>query len=241
MIRIEGLTKRFGTKLVLDSLDFSIPGGQITALIGPSGSGKSVLSKCVAGLLSFDNGSVIVDNCGNDHGRLRKISYVFQFGGLLDFMTVLENVVFPKKMEGQITRELLEQAISVCEDLNIVGFCDDYPKNVPLSVRKLAALARAIISDTSWIFIDEPDSGLDPEAIFKLYQVIVDIFNSRKKNVVIISHDVPDVFKICSFYGLIYAGKIVSQGEIVRGKPSRMDAYIEQFMEGSVDGPISLN
>ncbi len=238
MIKVEKVTKRFGRKIVLNELSLTIPDGEIFGLIGPSGSGKSVLSKCIAGLLSLDSGVISVDGITE---LPRNVGYVFQFGGLFDSLTLMDNIVFLPKVEGSLTRELCEYVVSVCEQLKIAEFLDKEPKSIPLSARKLGALIRALISDVRWIFIDEPDSGLDPENVESLYNVIKTTQSEKKKNLVVVSHDVPDVFQICTSYGLIYSGKIVSSGKIQDGKVIQGDEYINQFLNGYEHGPIRFN
>lgn len=268
MIRCKGLQKKFGKKKVLDSLDLDIPSGCVTALIGPSGAGKSVLSKTIAGLIEPDGGIVEINGeVGNDRGdrTFDRVSYVFQFGGLLDFLTLFENILFPLKRRGSYTKENIQFAFSLAERLGVARYLDRRPKEVPLAVRKLAALLRALMTRSEWIFVDEPDSGLDPETISRLYSVIRQFKDER--NIVIVSHDVPAVFEICDFYAMIYDGKIVSSGWLkmagkLEAKESRADfgdeerpgvstgfnrkmieskdEFIQQFLDGRSDGPIRL-
>lgn len=268
MIKCKKLTKKFGTKKVLDELDLTIPSRSVTALIGPSGAGKSVLSKAIAGLIDLDFGVVEIDEPELEDSRkgngFERVSYVFQFGGLLDFMTLFENILFPMKRKEVMDKERAEFAFSLAEDLGIASFLDRQPKETPLAVRKLAALLRALMTESDWIFIDEPDSGLDPETISRLYSIISRFRTDR--NLVIVSHDVPAVFEICDFYAMIYDGKIVSSGSLRKRENSYLeeklesvlathekgsrsslfwdqfsDDYIIQFIEGSSDGPIRLS
>ncbi|MCS6962192.1 MAG: ATP-binding cassette domain-containing protein, partial [Deltaproteobacteria bacterium] len=241
-ISVKHVSKRFGPKIVLDELSVEFQNRQVSALIGPSGSGKSVLSKIIGGLIPFDTGTIEVDGEVFENSKVERqvfsVSYVFQFGGLFDSLTIFENVIFPRRMKRGFSKKDLLEAYELCENLNLLPFVDLYPKDVPLSVRKLCAFARALLTESEWVFVDEPDSGLDCEGIMKLYSVIRSFRNQR--SIVIVSHDVPAVFEVCDFYALIYGGKIVSFGEILNGRVAKIDPYIVQFMEGSIDGPIRL-
>jgi len=246
MISAKGLLKCFNQKVVLNKLNLDIYEGKSLAILGPSGAGKSVLVKCILGLIDFDAGEIIWR--GKRLQRDNKIedrdgfSYVFQFAGLLDSLTLLENIIFPSVRRNlKSKKQALLDAIQISTKLGIEQYLERLPKEVPLSIRKLGAVARAVVSDAEIIFLDEPDTGLDPQAVFSFYSVIQEHFRAKSKTLVVISHDVPEVLSLCDRYALIYNGTIVAEGEVRNNQVSNANEFITQFLKGEVDGPIRLS
>ena len=247
-VELRGVKKRFGPKVVLDGVDLTIQPGESLVVIGGSGTGKSVMIKCVLGILRADAGEIYVD--GKDithlHGRsrdavLKKFGMTFQGAALFDSLPVWENVAFGL-IQGRGMRRSKARDIAM-EKLAKVGLGPEVgqlsPAELSGGMQKRVGLARAIAADPEIIFFDEPTTGLDP--------IMADVFNNlindTEKDVgattLSITHDLVSARKIADRIAMLYNGKIIWQGptaEIDRsGNP-----YVDQFIHGREDGPIHL-
>ncbi len=240
MISIQNVTKCFGTQKVLDGVSLEIPRGKITAIIGRSGEGKSVLLKHMIGLIKPDAGDVSVDgrNIGSmtDSDLLehrKKFGMLFQDAALFDSLSVFENVAFPlvehtKKSEAEISKR-------VTEVLSLVGLHDveqKAPSELSGGMRKRVGLARAIALMPQIILYDEPTTGLDPIMTDSINQLI----SSTQKKLedvtsVIISHDLEAAFRIADKVAMLHKGKILLEGNLEDFKKSK-DPFVKQFLEG---------
>ena len=180
MIRVRGVDKAFGDKTVLHGIDVAFDAGQVNFIIGRSGSGKSVLTKCIVGLLEVDAGSI--HYAGEDFTSLTskereeirlQIGMLFQGGALFDSMTVLENVEFPLKMFTSMgPEERMERAMECLKRVQLEGAEYRYPAEVSGGMQKRVALARAIVGRPRYLFCDEPNSGLDPQTAIVIDNLI---------------------------------------------------------------------
>ena len=246
MIEIRGLSKRFGTKVVLDGLDLDVPKGKNTVVIGGSGTGKSVLIKCVVGLLRADSGSIHVD--GEDLTKMderelvrvrRKFGMLFQGAALFDSMDVGENVAFVLRRlklypERQI-REVVE------EKLSMVGLRDIQrlmPAELSGGMKKRVGLARAIASEPDILLYDEPTTGLDPIMADVINDLIISLRETIGVTSITITHDMASAYKVADQIAMLYKGKIVEVGtpEQIR---TTSNPVVEQFVQGRAHGPIT--
>ena len=247
-IELIGVKKRFGAKVVLDGVDLKIEKQSSTVIIGGSGTGKSVTIKCILGILTPDEGTILID--GQDVTRLRgaardplmkKFGMLFQGAALFDSLPVWENVAFGLiQGHGMARGKAKDVAI---EKLAKVGLGSDVaylsPSELSGGMQKRVGLARAIAADPEIIFFDEPTTGLDPI----MADIINDLVISTVKNVgataLSITHDMVSARKISDHIAMLYQGKIIWQGptgEIDRsGNP-----YVEQFIHGRAEGPIKM-
>jgi len=247
-IELIGVKKRFGAKVVLDGVDLKIGKQSSTVIIGGSGTGKSVTIKCILGILTPDEGTILID--GKDVTRLRgsardslmkKFGMLFQGAALFDSLPVWENVAFGLILgHGMARAKAKDVAI---EKLAKVGLGSDVaylsPSELSGGMQKRVGLARAIAADPEIIFFDEPTTGLDPI----MADIINDLVISTVKNVgataLSITHDMVSARKISDHIAMLYQGRIVWQGptgEIDRsGNP-----YVEQFIHGRAEGPIKM-
>jgi phospholipid/cholesterol/gamma-HCH transport system ATP-binding protein len=244
-IQIINLKKRFGEgRWVSNDLNFSIPAGKTTCIIGQSGEGKSVLLKQVIGLIAPTSGSILVDGIDivNASAAIReenfkKFGYVFQFAALLDSLTVFENVGIVD-LENGINPEVVRQKVK--EKLSMVNLAEDtidkYPAELSGGMKKRVGLARTLMGNPEIILYDEPTTGLDPITSSVVHELIADMQKKLKITSVVISHDV-EIFKYVDLVALLYQGKIVN---IVEAKTiwESSDPYIYQFIRGLVEGPI---
>ena len=237
MIKVEHLYKSFNGQTVLEDLSFGLAEGEILAVLGESGSGKSVLLKHLIGILKPDKGTVLIK--GKDIVPLperklleirRDIGYLFQEGALYDFMTVYENVAFPLKEHTALKRrDIADKVTKILSQVGLAGALDKYPGELSGGMKKRAALARSVILDSKILLCDEPTSGLDPIKSREISDLIRSISRDLKCTTVITSHDMENSMRIADRMILVRTGRIVA-----RGSPAEMrsspDAFIQEFL-----------
>lgn len=247
-IRIRGLCKAFGDKQVLDGIDLDVMPGTSMVVIGGSGSGKSVLLKCILGLVEPDAGSIQVD--GQDILGLpraareavnARIGMLFQAAALFDSLTVWENVAFGLLARGGATRE--QARVKAGEVLTQVGLApsvgDLSPAELSGGMQKRVGLARAIAAQPDILFFDEPTTGLDPIMGAVIDGLIVDCVRRLGSTAVAITHDMASATRIGDRAAMLFRGKLVWQGAAAdllhSGNP-----MVDQFTHGRRDGPIGM-
>lgn len=202
MITFRNVVKRFGEAVVLDGLTFDVEKGEILAVVGPSGTGKSVTLKHVVGLLEPDAGEVSV--------ATDRIGYLFQSGALLAWKTVWENVALPLVETTRLKADEIERRVAAA--LAAVGLSDDaakYPAEISGGMQKRAGLARAIVCEAEVILYDEPTSGLDPVTSAQITRLIRDVNRTRGVTSVVVTHDLGSAFRIASRILLVKDGRAV--------------------------------
>lgn len=247
IIEVKDLHKSFGTFVVHRGINLVIPKSAITVIVGPSGTGKSVLLKQLMGLLKPDRGEIIVE--GVDITKIdkrqlvdirKKFGMLFQNGALFDSMTVYENVAFPLREHTKYKESKIKEI--VFEKLRLVGLKDvenKMPAELSGGMRKRVGLARAIALEPDIILYDEPTTGLDPIMRDVVDNLIYDTQKELKITSVVISHDIDSVFKIADYVAMIYNGIIVFSGPLREFKESD-NPYVKQFLTGSMEGPIKI-
>jgi phospholipid/cholesterol/gamma-HCH transport system ATP-binding protein len=247
MITLRQVHKSFGAQKVLDGLDLDIPDGKITAIIGPSGEGKSVLLKHLIGLLQPDSGEVDVDGESilglrrSELNRIReKFGMLFQNVALFDSMTVFENVAFPLQEKTKLSKEEIRIKVrSALEDVGLKNIENKFPDELSGGMKKRVGLARAVVLDPKIILFDEPTTGLDPIIKRAIHQLIKDTHAKFGFTAVIVSHEIPEIFDVAQNVAMLFRGKILQYGtpdEIL----TSTDPAIRQFISGSLDGPIRM-
>jgi phospholipid/cholesterol/gamma-HCH transport system ATP-binding protein len=247
-ISLSGVTKAFGPKKVLQGIDLDVAPGESMVVIGGSGSGKSVLLKCILGLMRPDRGSIKVDGeetCDlTDRGRarvMRKFGMLFQGGALFDSLRVWENVAFgPIQSDGMAPEQAREIAVA---KLGAVGLGPEigelFPSELSGGMQKRVALARAIAREPEIIFFDEPTTGLDPIMADVINELIVKCVSDLGATAVSITHDMASARKIGHRIGMLYEGKLIWQGPV--GDIDRSNnAHVDQFIHGRAEGPIRM-
>ncbi len=247
-ISLRGVTKSFGTKEVLRGIDLDVAAGESVVVIGGSGTGKSVLLKCILGLMEPDSGSIKID--GEETTRLsdserehvmRKFGMLFQGGALFDSLRVWQNVAFgPIQSDGMAPAKAREVAI---EKLANVGLGPDiaelFPSELSGGMQKRVALARAIAREPEIIFFDEPTTGLDPIMADVINELIVKCVSALGATAVSITHDMASARKIGHRIAMLYDGKLIWQGPV--GEIDRSgNGHVEQFIHGRAEGPIQM-
>ncbi len=247
MISIRNVHKSFGMQKVLDGLDLDIPDGKITAIIGPSGEGKSVLLKHLIGLLQPDSGAVevdgesIIDVRRSELNRIReKFGMLFQNVALFDSMTVFENVAFPLEEKTSLSKEEIRgKVLSALEDVGLKNIENKFPDELSGGMKKRVGLARAVVLNPKIILFDEPTTGLDPIIKRAIHQLIKDTHAKFGFTAVIVSHEIPEIFDVAQNVAMLFRGKILQYGTSDDIKNSDHPA-VRQFISGSLDGPIQM-
>lgn len=198
MLRFENVCKKFGSRTVLDNVSFRIDAGEIVAVVGPSGTGKSVTLKHLVGLLKPDSGKIFLGEeeissaSGKDLARLRRrFGYLFQSGALLGWLTVAENIALPLREASRLEEDEIETRVA--EALSAVGLsdCADlYPSEISGGMQKRAGLARAIVRCCDIVLYDEPTSGLDPVTSSTINSLIKHLNKERSITSIVVTHDI---------------------------------------------------
>jgi phospholipid/cholesterol/gamma-HCH transport system ATP-binding protein len=247
-IVIKNLYKAFGRKKVLQGVDLEIDQGESVVVIGGSGSGKSVLLKCILGLLHPDSGEIFVDGQptvqlgGSDRARmLAKFGMLFQGAALFDSLPVWQNVSFGL-IQGQ-GMKLPEAKRLAIDTLSKVGLgadvADLFPAELSGGMQKRVGLARAIASKPEIIFFDEPTTGLDPIMGDVINQLIAERVRDLGATALSITHDMASARKISDRIVMLYQGKIIWQGKTAEIDNSG-NPYVDQFIHGRAEGPIQM-
>jgi phospholipid/cholesterol/gamma-HCH transport system ATP-binding protein len=237
MITLEGINKSFGDKQVLHDISATFEPGKTNVIIGASGHGKSVLMKCMVGLLKPDNGHIYYDD--KDFIRLedrdlrevrRKIGMLFQGTALFDSSTVEENVEFPLKMFTDMSREERLERVNFClRRVNMVDTNHKYPAEISGGMKKRVGIARAIALEIDYLFCDEPNSGLDPITSRVIDELIKEITEEYQITTIMNTHDMKTVFDIGEKVYFIYHGKNWWEGskeEILHAENKELKAFL---------------
>lgn len=243
-IEIRNLYKAFGKKHVLNGVDLDVKKGESLVVIGGSGTGKSVLIKCIQGLLTPDEGSIKIDDEETVDSRKNiheKMGMLFQGAALFDSLSVWENVAFMLLENGKLSRK--EAKVEAIRVLRQVGLAPDVadlsPAELSGGMQKRVGLARAIINKPEIIFFDEPTTGLDPIMADVINDLIIESAKGLGATTLTITHDMASARKIADRIAMLYQGKIIWVGT-VKEMEKTDNPYLQQFISGSSQGPIQM-
>ncbi len=238
MIIFRDLRKGFGSKSVLEGFSLEIKEGETMAIIGYSGSGKSVALKHIVGILTPDSGHVEVDGSVVDDldakalRALRStIGYVFQFSALFDSMTVADNIALGLKRQGLAEREIIERIEESLALVDLTGTDETYPVELSGGMRKRVGIARAIALRPKYILYDEPTTGLDPVTTAMMDELMIRVREKLGVTGIAVTHDMKSAYKIADRIAMLYHGKVRHVGNIEETQRSH-DAVVRQFIEG---------
>ncbi len=244
-IVLQGVTKAFNGKKVLDELDFTIARGETIVVIGRSGEGKSVLLKHIVRLLEPDQGRIWVD--GVEVTTLRKAALfelrkrfgmLFQMAALFDSLTICDNVGLGLVEHTDLSAAQIHQR--ACECLRMVGLIDvedKLPSELSGGMRKRAGLARAIVMQPDYILYDEPTTGLDPITADAINDLILKLQAELKVTSVVVTHDLASAFKVADRIAMLNEGKIIYADKVENVQKTE-NPYVRQFLAGSAQGPL---
>jgi phospholipid/cholesterol/gamma-HCH transport system ATP-binding protein len=242
VIRVHDLWKAFGAQPVLRGLTLDVATAEIMIIIGRSGGGKSVLLKHLIGLILPDSGAILVD--GVDITRLRGAAFdrirdrygvVFQGGALFDSMSVFDNVAFPLREKTRLARaEIRERVEEKLDQVGLGGMGHKNPAEISGGMRKRVAIARALVTEPQIAFFDEPTTGLDPILVNTIHHLIVELHRKFRFTAVMVSHEIPEIFRIADRVAMLHEGVIVETGTPEAVQASR-NPIVQQFIRGDVE------
>ncbi|HVV08318.1 ABC transporter ATP-binding protein [Amycolatopsis sp.] len=247
-MQVRDVHKAFGDFRVLNGLNLEFANDAITTVLGPSGTGKSVLIKHLVGLLEPDAGEILI--FGQDIWRIseheryelrKRFGVLFQDGALFGSMNVYDNVAFPLRKHTDLAESDIEEI--VMERLIEVGLeaaLTKHPSEVSGGMRKRAGFARALVMNPEIVLFDEPDSGLDPVRTSLLCDLILEMHERHKGTYLVVTHDIRSARKVSDYVGLIWKGKVVHYGEAEEAFASQ-DPFVRQFLAGDSAGPLGMD
>lgn len=244
MIELKSINKSFDGVQIIKDVSASFEKGKVTQIIGKSGSGKSVLTKCVVGLYEPDSGQIIYDGQnysdmrGSERTEIRKsIGMLFQASALFDSLTVLQNVMFPLTMfTDQSKSEMEDRANEVLRKVNIIDKGHLFPSETSGGMQKRIAIARAIAMEPQYLFADEPNSGLDPQTAIVIDNLLQEITYEYNTTTVVVTHDMNSVMEVADKIIFIHNGQKWWQGnkeELIRTDNAELQdfVYASKFMK----------
>lgn len=246
-IQVRGLTKSFGDKKVLNGIDLDVGIGESFVVIGGSGTGKSVLIKCILGLLQPDGGEILINGVdvhkipSKERAQiLSTFGMLFQGGALFDSLPVWRNVAFRLLNQGMPKEKAKEIALAKLNEVNLdATVAHSFPAELSGGMQKRVSLARAIANQPEVIFFDEPTTGLDPIVSGTINQLIIKNVRHLGASALTITHDIASLRQIADRVGLLYQGKFIWVGTV-----AEMDAtdnpYVNQFIHGFPEGPFKV-
>ena len=244
-IRVRDLKKSFGDKVVLDGANLDVWPGESVVVIGQSGVGKSVLIKCIIGILTPDEGIIEIDGevitapgFRNIDAVRRKFGMLFQYAALFDSLKVWENVGFALIQHGhEKTARIREIAEEKLRMVGLPGTLDLMPSELSGGMRKRVGLARAIAMEPAIMLYDEPTTGLDPIRADSINDLIIQLREELGVASITITHDMVSAYKIADRITMLYKGKLIATGSVEEIRSSD-NPYVQQFIHGRAEGPI---
>jgi phospholipid/cholesterol/gamma-HCH transport system ATP-binding protein len=248
IVEIKGLTFKRGTRVIYDDINLSIPRGKVTAIMGPSGIGKTTLLRLIGGQIKPDSGRVLFDDQdipSLSRAKLylarQKMSMLFQSGALFTDMNVFDNIAFPIREHTNLSEVIVEKIVLMkLEAVGLRGARYLQPSELSGGMARRVALARAIALDPELILYDEPFAGQDPISMGVIVKLIRSLSDALSLTSVVVSHDVPEVMSIADYIYVVAEKKIIGHGspEQIRQHSSPL---VQQFIKGEADGAVPFH
>jgi phospholipid/cholesterol/gamma-HCH transport system ATP-binding protein len=247
LAKLDGVSFGYDERPVLDKCSLEIVQGAITCLIGLSGAGKSTVLRLINGLRKPTGGHVFVkgvDICCMPHRDMvefrRSVGFSFQFGALFDSLSAYENVAMPLREHTKLSDDEIERIVDAgLDSVGMLHVKEKFPAELSGGMIKRVGFARAVITNPELVLYDEPTTGLDPIITHLLTNTIIRLRKKLNGTVVVVSHDLPSIYTMADYVGLLYEGKIVAYGALNDIRNSA-DPLVRQFLQGSESGPIVL-
>jgi len=244
---VEGLTKSFGKQTVWQDVTLTLPPGEVSVMLGPSGTGKSVCIKHMVGLLYPDDGDVLVHgesvpNMADDDlfEMRKKFGVLFQDGALFGSMNLWDNVAFPLRQHTDKGEDEIEDIVNNrLREVGLEASGDKMPNELSGGMRKRAGFARALVLDPDIVLFDEPDSGLDPVRTALLCELIQEIHEENGGAYVVITHDIMSAKRVAEYIAVLWKGRIVESGPAEELFDSD-NQFVRQFLSGASQGPLGM-
>jgi phospholipid/cholesterol/gamma-HCH transport system ATP-binding protein len=246
-IRISNLSKKFGSKQILDRVDLRVNSGEIICIIGKSGSGKSVLMKHLIGIFQPDNGEIFVDGENYTHADEKsknniesKYGILFQGAALFDSMNIYENIAFGLKRINTDETEIKSIVIEMLDKVGLRGIEDKMPGELSGGMQKRVGLARSLALKPEIMLYDEPTTGVDPITAGAVDKLISKMNDTFKITSIVVTHDMKSAYRIADRIAMLNEGKIIFTGTPEDIKNTE-NLYVKQLIRGKADGPIKLS
>jgi len=248
LVDVKNITFKRDERVIYDDISLTIPRGKVTAIMGPSGIGKTTLLRLIGGQLKPESGQILFD--GQDipklsrrelYAKRKRMSMLFQSGALFSDMSVYDNIAFPIREHTELSEALIEKMVLMkLEAVGLRGARDLKPSELSGGMARRAALARAIALDPELILYDEPFAGQDPISMGVIVRLIRSLSDALGLTSVVVSHDVPEVMSIADYIYIIAEQKIIGHGtpdEILQ----QTSPLVQQFVKGEADGPVPFH
>ncbi|MGH8445398.1 MAG: ABC transporter ATP-binding protein [Solimonas sp.] len=248
LVRVRGLHFSQGSRKIYDGIDVDIARGKVTAIMGPSGTGKTTLLRIIggqwrpsAGAVEFDGVNVHRESRRGLYALRKRMSLLFQNGALLTDLSVFENVAFPLREHTRLPEAAIRDIVLMkLEAVGLRGARDLYPEELSGGMSRRVALARAIALDPEMVMYDEPFTGQDPISMGVLMRLIRSLNQSLGITSVIVSHDVDEVLTIADYAYVVSGGQVLARGTPAELRASQLE-YVQQFLQGRPDGPVAFH
>jgi phospholipid/cholesterol/gamma-HCH transport system ATP-binding protein len=248
ILQVHGLAKAFGAAQILRNINFDFRHDAITTVLGPSGTGKSVLIKHLVGLLAPDAGQVFVDGrdiwsmSENERYDMRtRFGVCWQDGALFGSMNLYDNVAFPLRKHTRMSeKEVEKKVMTALDEVGLAKAAHKAPNEVSGGMKKRAGFARALVMNPDIVLFDEPDSGLDPVRTSLLCDIIMDVHRQHGGTYLLVTHDIKTARKVSDYVGLIWKGEVVHYGP-AREAFEHGDPFVRQFLAGQSAGPLGMD
>ena len=248
LVAVRGLRFRFGPRVIFDGVDLDIPRGKVTAVMGPSGIGKTTLLRLIGGQYRPDAGTITVD--GIDVHQLhrrelfelrKRMGMMFQNGALLTDLSVFENVAFPLREHTDLPESMIRDVVLMkLEAVGLRGAYRLYPEQCSGGMQRRIAFARAVALDPMMVMYDEPFTGQDPINLGILNRLVRTLNDALGLTSIVVSHDVTETLAISDYVYMITSGKIAGQGTPEQIRESKSE-WVQQFLKGKDDGPVAFH